>query len=293
MSKTRIALITCTLLATAALGVQVKADDTAAAGRQIASKYENAIIKAQLVTEMSMSMDGRESKRESKTETTATIIDPSGLAVVSLSAINPAETYTSMGFGEDLNLKSQVTDVKFRLSDGNEIQGKIVLRDKDLDLAFIRPSEKPEKPFQCVDLSQNAKPDRLDQIFVVSRLGKVAGRALSVCLDRVQAIVEKPRTFYVPSFVSMVSDMGAPVFSTDGKMIGLLVLRTMPRGGEDSGFGMGSSGALPMILPTSDIIKVAKQAPENELKTVDTPSKPKASTPAKPVQAKPAGGKKK
>src|SRR5690242_12735510 len=71
------------------------ADDVAAAGRQIAAKNENAIIKVQIVSQTKMSMEGRETtKRESKTESTATIIDPSGLAVVSLSAANPTEMLT-------------------------------------------------------------------------------------------------------------------------------------------------------------------------------------------------------
>jgi S1-C subfamily serine protease len=289
--KSKTAVKVSTIAALLVMGaVQVSADDAANIGKQLTAKYGSAIVKAQLVAQMRVSYDGREGqKQESKTETTATIIDPSGLAVVSLSATSPAETYRSM-MDEGMDIQSQVTDVKLRMSDGTETPAKIVLRDKDLDLAFIRPAQKPAQPMPYVDLTQAAKPECLDEIFVLCRLGKVANRALSVCLDRIQATVDKPRTFYIPGFASMTSDMGAPVFNLEGKAVGILILRSSPGGGDDGGLGVGSMGMLPMILPAADIQKVAKQAPENEAKTATAPAPAKADSSEKPA-AKPAAAK--
>lgn len=286
MRKRNLSLILAA--ATAMIATAVNADEIASAARAVVQKNENAIVKVQIVTQTQMSMDGKETtKRENKSETTATIIDPSGLAVVSLAATNPMEAFSGMGFDDEgINMKSDVTDVKFRMNDGKEIPAKVVLRDKDLDLAFIRPSQKQPQPMPYVDMTGSVRPEKLDQVVVLGRMGKVANRAISACLDRIQAVVEKPRTFFVPGAASMMSDMGSPVFGLNGKSIGLLILRTTPRGDvDDGGFGVGSMGMLPMILPAADIVKVAKQAPEEAPKAAAPAPKP-ATTPAKPVQPK-------
>ena len=40
-------------------------------------------------------------------------------------------------------METEVNDIKILLEDGAEVPAEIVLRDKDLDLAFIRPKAKP------------------------------------------------------------------------------------------------------------------------------------------------------
>jgi len=111
-----------------------------------------------------------------------------------------------------------------------------------------------------------AKPQVLDRIVVLNRLGRVASWATAVYLDRIHAIAEKPRTFYVPGGMgALESELGCPVFTLDGKVVGILVLRLLPS--RDAGMGsmfggMSNAGMLPVILPSDDILEVAKQAPE-------------------------------
>ena len=226
------------------------------------------MVTVKLVTQQRMVAQGREvSKTEAKSDVTGTIIDPSGLVVISRLSSDPADQLSLMMGEESRNFKmeTETTDVKIRLPDGEELPAKIILRDRDLDLAFVRPMEKPAEPMPAVDLSIGAKPQVLDRIAVLNRLGKVANWAPAILLDRVYAIVEKPRTFYVPSANAMEGGLGCPVFTLEGKVVGILVLRVAPSmgGGMGSMFGgMSGMGLLPIILPSEDILEVAEQAPK-------------------------------
>ena len=93
----------------------------------------------------------------------------------------------SMGGGSGqppVEITTEPTDVKIRLSNGRELPAKIVLRDEDLDLAFLRPTTKPETPLVALDLTDAAKPALLDQVLVLSRLGRVGGWTAGAALLR-------------------------------------------------------------------------------------------------------------
>lgn len=267
MSYTKVFTAIAILAILALCILPTRADELAQMGREVAAKYGDAVVTLQLVVKTQMSMEGEaDEKEESKSEATAVVIDPSGLVVASLAATDPSEMMSRMMAGEDYGFKmtSEISELKIRLSDGTEIPAKVVLRDKDLDLAFIRPVNKPEKPLVAVDLAKQAKPALLDQVILLARLGTVASRSLAVTTDRVQSIVEKPRLFYVPGLNAMGSELGAPAFAADGSVIGILLLRTLPGRSPMGGgmMGMGSMGVLPVILPASDVVTAAKQAPE-------------------------------
>lgn len=255
------------LLLSLSLVLPAWGDEEAQAGRQIINKWQDTVVTVQLVIKTSMAFGGEEgSKRESKAEATGTVIDPSGLVVTSLSATSPEEVLGSMIPGQ-MDVSSEITDMKILLSDGKELPAKIVLRDRDLDLAFIRPTEKPTKPLTAIDLSKATKLALLDQTVTLYRLGTVASRAVAACFDRVQSIVEKPRTFYVPGLASMGASLGAPVFAMDTNVSGLLLLRTLPTGMSDEGgvfSGMSGMGMMYIVLPAADILEAAKQAPKVE-----------------------------
>jgi S1-C subfamily serine protease len=248
------------------------ADERAKSARNVMKKYQNAVISIELTVEQGMSFFGSQ-KSESKSEVTGTVIDTSGLTVVSLYSTDPSALLNMfMGgdmFGSEdmsaMKFESQIKDLKMIMPDGKEVPGQIVLRDKDLDLAFIRPIEKLEKPLTPVNLADAAKPALLDELVLLSRLGKVASRVGGVSLTRLEAIVEKPRIFYVIGGGSMEGGLGIPVFSLDGKIVGVIVLRTIKGQGLSlASMFSGSSGMgmLPVVLPAEDIAEIAKQAPE-------------------------------
>ncbi|MHB0913075.1 MAG: S1 family peptidase [Armatimonadota bacterium] len=231
------------------------ADPDAQAGREIAGKQSDAVITVQYVLQTTASYGGESETSESKDEATGTIIDPSGLVVMSLSTTTAdEESYMP----EEYQVTSNVTDVKLILGDGQELPARIVLRDKDLDLAFVRPIAQVEKALPYVDLANSSSPELFEKTFTLTRLGAIANRCAAGSLGRVLAIVEKPRTLYVPEGTGDYgADLGSPVFTLDSKVVGIMVSRSAPPGGE-SGYDWG----MYIVLPGSDVLEVAKQAPK-------------------------------
>lgn len=248
-------------------------DEEAAAAREIISKWQDAVITVQITVEQRTVISGRQmDKSENKIEVGATVIDRSGLAVISLTSTDPAGIFSDLFQDREeddfkFEWKSEIKNVKMILAEGNEVPAKIVLRDKDLDLAFVYPTDKLPGPVLSLDLSESIKPEILDHIVILERLGKTAGRIPSVSLSRIQAIVKKPRTVYIPGSTAMSGESGIPVFSLDGKVVGILLLGIMKSKGAEIGMGsmfsgMKGMGIIPGILPAEAIMEVAKQASE-------------------------------
>ena len=261
---------TATLLALVAASGPVLAQDDRAAGREIVKKWQHAIVTVRVVLKMRVSVGGREMQSmDESVETVGTVIDPSGLTVLSLGALNPGAMMNKMigggGSGQErMEFGSEPSDVKLRLSDGKELPARIVLRDEDLDLAFLRPTTKPDKPLVAINLADEGKPTLLDPVVVLTRLGRVGGWAPAASLQTIGAIIEKPRTFYVIETGS-AGGMGTPAFTPSGKVVGLLTMRSI-QSGRSGMFSMMSGseglGLLPVILPAADVRDIAQQAPE-------------------------------
>jgi hypothetical protein len=229
------------------------ADEVAETVRVVSASHHDAVLLTNVVIEMYES--------ERKYEGIATVIDPSGLAIMSLSSIDPASTSSYLS-EQDTKIK----DIKYVTREGDEIPAKVVLRDKDLDLAFIRPVEKPSEPFSSIDINDYMVPEIMDHVIILSRLGSIAGNVPMVSEARLQAIIEKPRIVYMPEpFAGLVSGMGTPVFSMDGKFVGILLLRvskSRDMGTSDMSGGIASLGMLPVILPAQEIIEVIEKTPD-------------------------------
>lgn len=247
-----------------------QAQDIGAKARDIFKKHQTSVITVDLVIKSKMGFGGGSDSRESRQEVTGTVIDPSGLTVVSLSSTDPSGMFSSLmgSFGGDdeeslkLKMESEVSDVKLLTHDGSELPAEIVLRDKDLDLAFIRPKSKPAAPLPALDFTNTGKVDVLDQVITVNRLGKVAGRAYSASLERIQAVVHRPRLFYVPGSDNTATGLGCPAFTTDGKVVGIFVMRSIKSGGGGGGlFSMQSPPIMVILLPAEDVKKIAAQVP--------------------------------
>jgi S1-C subfamily serine protease len=229
--------------------VSARADELAEKGRQIFKKNQHAVVTVQAVT----------------------VLDPSGLTVLALSACDPGDllqTLMSSMSGEDagnrFKMEAELNDVKILLPDGTELAADVVLRDKELDLAFIRPKTKPATPMTALDFSKNGKVEVLDQVITLNRLGNAAGRAYAASVERITAVVQKPRLFYVPGTDASSTALGSPVFTTEGNVLGVFVMRSL-KDKSSAGLGLFSSRSdalTAIILPADDILKASKQAPE-------------------------------
>lgn len=264
-------LMLCLAIVAVAFTSAAWAQDNRAAARDVVQKWQEAVINVRVVLRMRMSMGGREMQAsDDPVDAVGTVIDPSGLTVMSLGALNPgalmSKIMSSSSGNNDqpaVEITTEPTDVKMRLPDGRELPARIVLRDQDLDLAFLRPTRKPEKPLVALDLNHAAAPSLLDELLVITRLGRVGGWTAGAALYDVSAIIERPRTFYVLD--GAASDMGTPAFTTTGKVVGLLTLRQIEPGRASMASVMSGSdglGMLAVILPAAAVLEIAKQAPD-------------------------------
>lgn len=257
------------------------ADENSVAGRKILEQCQNGLVSLKIVAKVRMMAGGKEQfNKEIEAVSIATVINPSGLAVTSASAVNPGETMekrmknisAKAGQGNiDVTFNVELLSINMVLPDGKEVPAGIVLRDKDLDLAFLRPTKKLDTPIFAFDLSQAVSVNTLDPIVILNLLPKeYYGRKPTATLDRIAAVVEKPMKFYVPNEQSF-NQLGVPVFSLDGKIVGVMVAQipnVAPVGTAlEQMLGItDAAGGLTVIVPAADILELTKQIPAPEPK---------------------------
>ncbi len=253
------------------------AGDDAKKPAAIAKAWGDAVVQVKVVMKYRVVMQGREVKKgENEVEALGTVIDPSGLTVLSNTNIDPTKAYGDMlkkakSAGEDtgnIDIESSFAEVRMLLPDGSELPAQVVLRDKDLDLAFVRPSEKPPRPMLAIDLSKEGKPAMFDELLFLGRMGVLGGRVPSASIYRVEAVVLKPRSYYLIDQNAVSGRLGSPAFTMDGRVAGILLLRAMDTQEGGTGplemvfGGISRLGLYPVILPAGEIAAVAKQATE-------------------------------
>lgn len=268
-------------------------DELTVQGRAVVEKNQKAVVTVQLVIKSKFSGMGMGSQeQEDKSEATGVVIDPSGLTVLALSETDPSSMYESMISGMDMadkmKFSSSVGDVKLLLDDGTEVAARVVLRDKDLDLAFVRPETPPAQPLAAVDLTQGGEPQLLDAVISLDRLGRVANRTVAAGIEHIQAIIQKPRLLYVPGNDPTFSSLGSPMFTLDGKLVGITTMRTLAGGGRSPMGGMDDN-MMAVLVPAADVLEAAKQAAtaEPEPEPVDEAPAPEAN-PAPEASPEPA-----
>jgi hypothetical protein len=254
----------------------VQADETSIAGNKIMNSYKDAVVKVEVVMQRKFVMNGKEiQNKESKSEVTGTVLNESGLVLVSLMEIDPSNFMDSIMRGMEGDMKMEVKidikSVKVILPDETEFDAKVVLRDKDLDMAFIRPKLKIAKPMASVKMAEQSNPHIMDEIIILSRLSKVASHVPSVMSGRISAIVNKPRTFYIPQIEGR-GDIGAPAFSLDGKLAGVILMRVLTSEGGES-LSSIKNGITAVIMPVAEILEDSKQVADE---TKEETNKPKS-----------------
>lgn len=220
--------------------------------RKIVESNKDSIVTIKIVEELTVSYEGQTEKEQQKMEASGTVIDPGGLVVTSLSEIDSSEGWGSMmPDQEGLEYSSAVVSCIIRTGSGQELPADVILRDKDLDLAFIKPKKAPESPMSYVDLTQEAKPQMLDKVAYPIRLGKLGGYAPAGYLDQIMAVLNKPRLFYAVAY----GFEGCPAFALDGTPVGISVWRNDVATSDDE-----DADFMSIILPCSTVLKIAEQA---------------------------------
>ena len=255
-------LIAVALMAALALPALAEEKRIETARTLLKDKHESvvwvtAVAKMQ-VSGMGVSLGGG---GENKVEALGTVVDKSGLVVVCYSQIDMAKMLGGAikanvgGESKEIELKTDLSDVKIRLADGTELPASIVMKDEELNIAFIMPDTTDDAvkkaKFVPLDLGDAAEPKVLDDTIVLGRLSKMLDYQPSVSLGRVSAVVKKPRTCY-----EAPGAPGCPVFSVDGKLIGISMLMKAAEGGGMMALHNMSS----VVLPAKEIAEASEQA---------------------------------
>lgn len=248
-------LIACLLAAAAPFSALHAAPDAeAAAGRALVKRYADAVVGVELVVTLRMKFGEREQPpREQRIEVNGTVISPTGLTVTTLGEVDPQTTLEMMrsgssgGRGPEI-VGSEFKEVKLRLADGKEVAARFVLKDADLDLAFMAPEPSAEnagRQFAHVKLDESAEGALLDTCFFVARAPKTLQRVPMVRATEIIGVVEKPRRLYLLPDPAM----GSPVFNAQGRVLGITLQH----------FANGRRTGL-VVLPAEDIAEMAKVA---------------------------------
>ncbi|HZU98208.1 MAG TPA: serine protease, partial [Planctomycetota bacterium] len=195
------------------------------------------------------------------------------------------------GGGQAPQIEAEVSETALVLEDGTEVEAEVVLKDAELDLAFIRPKDKSAK-LDFVELKQQDKaPQVLDDIFTVGRLGRVANRAISVTAGSIKSVVKGPRSFYVTDDAVSSGATGCLAYAADGTPIGVFVTKVYrpaeAAGGGGMRGGRGGGEVISVIRSVNDVIELAKQA-----KTAKAPEKKDGDKPEKKSDDQPKSDEK-
>lgn len=223
-----------------------------AVARELIVKNGDALVFLVGTTKLRVNQGGKETQnQDQRLQTQVTLLDSSGLGVMSLTAFDPSEVLSAQasrgrGAGGAVTVTTEASDLRYRLPDGREVPVRVVLRDKELDLAFLRPMEKPATPLRAID-SATAKPGPIDPVIALQRLPEMAGWQMTAFFYSVYAVVEKPRTFYLLTG----GVVGSPIFDSRSRFVGIIV-----RLKNDA----DPANAPLIVMPANEIREVAKQA---------------------------------
>jgi hypothetical protein len=245
------------LLTTLLLVVSARADEAlSAAAKKIYTEKQDCVLWVSAVAKTTFSADGGSDAprnipdQENKMEALGTVIDPSGLVVASLSQIDPSRLIAGRQMrGMKLDAFSTLNEVKVTLGDGTEIPSEVVMKDADLDLAFIRikmdSKEAKGITLKAVDLKDSGTGNIMDRTITITRMDEVLNRVASVNTGEINMITKKPRVFLRAGG----GVGGCPTFLMDGKLLGITTARLVK-----------NRNPVGVILPASDVLEIAEQA---------------------------------
>ena len=246
-----LALATALFATAPAALLPVAAATDAAAGQALAKRFVDAIIGIELVVTIKVKMGDREQPpQERRLEVDGTVISAGGLTVTSLASVDPQVQFDAMRAAQGGRVPELVgvdfKEVKLRTADGKEVPARFVLKDADLDLAFIAPeTPEPDRQYAHVKLAESTEGTLLGTYYIVARAPKALQRVPLIRASEVMGIVEKPRRLYLLTN----QGLGAPMLDASGRVLGISLQH----------FANGRPTGI-VVLPASDIADMAKQA---------------------------------
>lgn len=228
-------------------------------GRSVFEQFGDSVLQIALTIEVEISVGPQNQTSDATIEAMGTVMNESGLLVLSNSAIDLEAQVRQQVRGQvpaemKVNVDTTVKSARVIMPDGSELDAKVLLQDSDLDLAFVQANpgdaeSEENSVFTPAPFDQPAprlKP--LDDILVLGRLGQNLNRVSAITAGKIQSTIRRPRLLYR----SDVTALGQPAFDSKGALVGVFLRQT-------SG---AAAGAL-VIRPVKDVLKIAAQLSED------------------------------
>lgn len=232
---------------------QIPVLSVAHATRQLVGTKSAAVVRIETVLEYSYE-SGDGTTKEENNEGVATIIDPSGTALVNYELIAYNKIADDMG-PKSVKLISATLD----LSDGSEVPVEVVAKDAELGLALVRPKAALAKPMSSIAMSLNAPIAVGDILLTLGRMDASTKFAVNILRMTVCSIFENPRQQFV---FEEGSDDALPVFTLKGEFVGMTV--GIPTSGQ------GRRGLANGMRAASEIVKFLNKAKSASVKIGDS-----------------------
>jgi S1-C subfamily serine protease len=237
-----------TMAALALLAVPVWAEQEADYQKLLAAKAP-ATVTVKFVLKLKSSWGESEAERE----VTGVVIAADGLVLCANSQLSGGAWLRRSG------ATATPTDIKVLIGEDTEgREAKIIARDTELDLSWLR-IEQPGEKLALISLEHPAIPEIGERLYTVSRLAKYFDRVAVVGETRLGGITAKPRRLYVPSGGS--GELGLPVYNAQGQVVGVSISQ-MPDPDEMEPGG-GFFGGEVLILPAEEVMKATRRALES------------------------------
>ncbi len=222
--------------------------------RSLLSKYADSVTWVSATVRVEASVGGRSlPPQEQKLEALGTVIADDGLTVLSLTKVDPTSNILARLRSPGASVQVHYTEVLILMEDGTEIPARLLLKDVDLDLAFVLPIAESDAlregfVFPALPSPRKSKmtlePEVLDEVVSIAKLGRNLYRNSTLRKGWVNAVIQKPRDYLVIEN----TEPGTPVFDRLGRWLGVVVYKM------DS----GRPSAI-VTLPVEDVMEIADQ----------------------------------
>jgi len=238
---------------------------------QIVNAHQEALVTVKYVLSLNMGQVAGGQEQEQENELTCSMVSDDGLVICSNNLLTGSIELIKRIAGPVGNgMSATPKDFKVLVGDSADaFDAEIVARDTELDLVWIRVTDPADRSFAHLDFANSADAGIGDRIVTIRRAGSSFGRTPVATQTRIGGISSKPRKLYFPQVQSM-NGMGLPVFTADGRILGLLVTQ-LPEAMGNFGGGMAMMGTgmanlqdamLGLILPIEDVAKATERASE-------------------------------
>ncbi len=262
----------------------VVASATAAQEMQTVMQNAPSIVTVKIVMTTQMGEGSSVQNQESSTSAPGVVVEPNGLIMLSKSSYS-MDSLASM-FGEDTSgFKVKTTPTSFKVTVGNEsheYSAVLAATDDILGLAFVQITDLGTRKLQTADFSPVVTPVVGDAVLSVTRLAKGYDFAPVVHRGRIAGSITLPRSAFILDGVQGIP--GLPVYTGDGKVLGVITYLKPTISGADGSPGMlqaltalfsgGGLSALmqSFVVPNTTVRPVIAQAEQRAITILAKPT---------------------